>query len=157
MRATFVAVAAAGALLVPLPSFAHITLETTQAVTNSYFKATFSVPHGCAGSPPCNSCRIPDGVTGGNPRSPGLELATAKEKLDKPVAGDHGAAVTEIIREVSWSDGRLLDEHFAQIAMKIEAAECAEHDALLPGRAGVRAGGNALDRDPGGGQVVARL
>jgi uncharacterized protein YcnI len=119
MRALIVV---AAATLAATPALAHVTLETTQAVANSYFKATFGVPHGCAGSPTVAlRVRIPDGILNVKPQpKPGWEVATRKEKLAQPVAGDHGARVSEVVREVAWSGGRLLDAHFDQFAMQVK-------------------------------------
>jgi uncharacterized protein YcnI len=125
MRRSFLAAAALGALLVPAAASAHVTLEVQQAAAGSFYKATFRVPHGCAGSPTVRlRIRIPDGVTGVKPQpKPGWEVATVKEKLDKPISGDHGAQLTEIVREVSWSGGRLPDDYFDEFAMQVKLPE----------------------------------
>jgi uncharacterized protein YcnI len=120
-------VLAAAALCAPLvlsvtvPAAAHVVLENTQAVAGTYYKATFGVGHGCEGTPTLRlRVRIPDGITSVKPQpKPGWEVATVKEKLEKPISSDHGATITEVVREVVWSGGRLLDEHFDQFAMQV--------------------------------------
>ncbi|MCD6075032.1 MAG: hypothetical protein K0Q70_1915 [Rhodospirillales bacterium] len=117
---SFIAVISA-ALLASAPLSAHVTLEAREAPADSYFKAVFSVPHGCEGSPTTRiRVRIPDGVTGVKPQpKTGWELATVKTKLATPAKGSHGEAVGETITEVSWSGGKLLDEHFDQFTMQV--------------------------------------
>jgi uncharacterized protein YcnI len=111
---------AAVAALYALPAFAHVTLEQQQATASSTAKVTFRVPHGCEGSPMTTfKVRIPDGVTNVKPQpKAGWQLTTVKAKLDKPLAGDHGASITEVVREVIWSGGRLLDEHYDEFMLR---------------------------------------
>jgi uncharacterized protein YcnI len=135
MKTAFVPLAAAAALALTCgAALAHVTLETAQAVSNSYFKATFSVPHGCEGTPTIRvRVRIPDGVTSVKPQpKTGWEVATVKEKLDKPVEIGHGVKVTELVREVTWSGGRLLDEYFDQFAMQVKLPEAPNTTLYFP-------------------------
>ena len=120
------------ALLVSAPLSAHVTLEAREAPTDSYFKAVFSVSHGCEGSATNRlRVRIPDGVTGVKPQpKTGWELATVKTKLATPAQGSHGEAITETITEVSWSGGRLLDEHFDQFVMQVRLPNAAPNTVL---------------------------
>jgi uncharacterized protein YcnI len=65
-------------------------------------------------------------VTGVKPQPHvGWELSTVKTKLDKPIAGDHGATITEVVSEVSWAGGKLLDENFDQFVMQIKLPNAA--------------------------------
>jgi len=101
---------------------AHVTLENTEAKTDSYYKATLRVPHGCTGSPTVKlRVRIPEGVTGVKPQpKQGWKLETTKAKLAAPVDAGHGNMITETIGEVSWSGGRLADEHFDEFMMMMK-------------------------------------
>jgi uncharacterized protein YcnI len=120
VRQSLVVALSAIACLTSYSASAHITLETREAPADSYFKAVFSVPHGCAGSPTTKvRVRIPDGVTGVKPQpKPGWELSTVKTKVEGTVQGDHGAAVTQAITEVIWI-GKLPDEYFDQFVMQL--------------------------------------
>lgn len=110
-----------GAVVAGAPAFAHITLETREAPAGSYYKAVFSVPHGCAGSATTKiRVRIPEGVVGVKAQpKPGWKLETIKEKLAKPIAGEGGRTITEGVTEIAWSGGKLLDENFDQFVMQV--------------------------------------
>lgn len=126
------AVALAATGLVSFQVSAHVTLEAREAPADSYYKAVFSVPHGCEGSPTTRvRIRMPDVVTGVKPQPhTGWELSTVKTKLDKPIAGDHGATITEVVSEVVWSGGKLLDEHFDQFVMQVKLPNAAAGTVL---------------------------
>jgi periplasmic copper chaperone A len=101
---------------------AHVTLETTQATADSYYKATLRAPHGCKGSPTIRlRVRIPEGVTGVKPQpKPGWTLEITHVKLAKPLDDGHGGKITETVGEVSWSGGPLADEHFDEFQMMMK-------------------------------------
>lgn len=51
------------AALAVSPAAAHVSLETKQATVGASYKAVFTVPHGCAGSPTVKiRVQIPEGV-----------------------------------------------------------------------------------------------
>ncbi len=98
---------------------AHVTLERREAPADSFYKATLRSPHGCKGSPTVRiRVRLPDGVTAVKPQpKQGWKLEITRVKLAKPLDDGHGGKITETVGEVSWSGGRLLDEHFDEFAM----------------------------------------
>lgn len=108
------ATTAVAVLFVPFSATAHVTLDVRQAVAGSVYKATLKVPHGCAGSPTVRlRVRIPDGVTNVKPQpKPGWDLTVTKGKLVEPAKGEHGAEVTEGVREIMWSGGKLSDDFY---------------------------------------------
>jgi uncharacterized protein YcnI len=121
MSFTFRAAAiAAASLVVATTALAHVTLEQQQATANSTYKAVLRVPHGCEGSPTVRvRVQIPDGMINVKPQpKPGWELTTVRAKYEKPVAGDHGSQITEGVREIAWSGGRLLDEHYDEFVFR---------------------------------------
>jgi len=99
------------ALLAASPVSAHVFLEGKQATVGSGFKAVFVVPHGCSGSPTVKlRVQIPEGViaTEAKPVA-GWNVETVKGKY----AGEYdykGAKVSEGIKEVAWSGGKLPDK-----------------------------------------------
>jgi uncharacterized protein YcnI len=99
--------AALAALLAVSPSSAHITLQPAEAAAGGSFIATFRVPHGCDGAPTVRlAVRVPDEILTAKPRpKPGWTLATAKEG--------------GVVREVTWSGGKLADEQFDEFAVLV--------------------------------------
>jgi uncharacterized protein YcnI len=124
MSLTFRAAAIAAAVLAMFAAasdaHAHVTLEQQQAVAGSTYKAVLRVPHGCEGSPMVRlRVQVPDGMINVKPQpKAGWELTTVRGKLAAPVAGDHGTQITEGVREIVWSGGRLLDEHYDEFAFR---------------------------------------
>jgi periplasmic copper chaperone A len=106
------------AMLLGSPASAHITLEGKQAAVGSYYKAVFAVPHGCAGSPTVKiRVQIPEGVIGVKPMpKAGWNLETVKGKY----AGEyqfHGSTLSEGVKEVAWSGGKLEDDNYDEFVM----------------------------------------
>lgn len=102
------------------PASAHITLEAQQAVAGSTYKAVLRVPHGCSGSATHTlRVRIPDGVVGVKPMpKAGWQLSTVTGKLAQPLSDGHGGQITEGVREVVWSGGKLLDAHYDEFVFR---------------------------------------
>jgi uncharacterized protein YcnI len=134
MRVQSLLAAAAVAFLASSPAHAHVVLETQQAAAGSFYRATFNIGHGCDGTATTRvRVRIPNGVTNVKPQpKPGWEVATVKEKLDKPAVGDHGTQVSEVVREVIWSGGKLLDAHFDQFAMQVRLPDAPDTTIYFP-------------------------
>jgi len=97
---------------------AHIVLEQKTAPASSYYKATFMVGHGCAGSPTTSiTIEIPDGIVNVKPMpKPGWTLKSRVETLPKPYEL-HGKTFTEGVTEVSWSGGSLADDNYDEFIM----------------------------------------
>ncbi|MBM3546764.1 MAG: YcnI family protein [Alphaproteobacteria bacterium] len=103
-----------------LPAHAHVTLETQQAVAGTYYKAVLRVGHGCEGTPMHTiRVQIPDGVVAVKPMpKPGWQLSTKTGKLAQPISDGHGGQITEGVREITWSGGKLLDEHYDEFVFR---------------------------------------
>ena len=99
---------------------AHVTIEQQQAVAGATAKLTFRVPHGCDGAAMHTfKVQIPAGVMNVKPMpKAGWKLSTIKAKLDKPITGDHGATITEVVREVIWSGGNLPDDQYDEFVLR---------------------------------------
>ncbi len=113
---------------------AHVTLEISEAITGSYYKATFTVPHGCDGAPTTKvRVQIPDGLTSikPQPRS-GWKLAVTKEKLAKPLDNGHGGKITEAIREVSWTGGPLPEDQFEEFKIQMKLPDAPNTTVYFP-------------------------
>lgn len=114
-RASFLVLAA---LLAASPASAHVSLENRQASVGSYYKAVFAVPHGCAGSATVKvRVQIPEGVIGIKPMpKPGWNLETIKGKYAAEY-DFHGAKLSEGVKEVVWSGGKLADDNYDEFVM----------------------------------------
>jgi uncharacterized protein YcnI len=100
------------------PASAHVTLENRQATPASYYKAVFAVPHGCAGSATVKiRVQIPEGVIAVKPMpKTGWTLETTKGKYSTSYEL-HGATISEGVREVTWSGGKLADDNYDEFVL----------------------------------------
>ena len=106
------------AMLAASSASAHITLENRQATVGAYYKAVFAVPHGCAGSATVKiRVQIPEGVIGVKPMpKPGWSVEAIKGKY----AADydyHGTKLSEGVKEVVWSGGKLPDDNYDEFVV----------------------------------------
>lgn len=111
--------AAAFAALGATQALAHVTLETQTASVGATYKAVARVPHGCKGAATTRlRVQIPEGVIAVKPMpKPGWTLETVKGKYEK--AYDYyGTPTSEGVREVVWSGGKLLDEHYDEFVFR---------------------------------------
>jgi periplasmic copper chaperone A len=99
---------------------AHVTLETREYPAASTAKLVLKVPHGCEGAPTVSvRVRIPDTVLNVKPQpKAGWQLTTVKGKLATPITGEHGETITESVREVQWSGGRLEDGFYDEFVFR---------------------------------------
>jgi uncharacterized protein YcnI len=97
---------------------AHVTLENRQATPGSFYKAVFAVPHGCSGSATVKiRVQIPEGVIAVKPMpKPGWNLDIIKGKYAAEY-DFHGARVSEGVKEVSWSGGKLADDNYDEFVV----------------------------------------
>ena len=116
MKQTILIIAAT--VLTASSAGAHVTLENRQASVGSYYKAVFAVPHGCAGSAMIKiRVQIPEGVIGIKPMpKPGWNLETIKGKYAAEYEL-HGAKLSEGVKEVVWSGGKLADDNYDEFVM----------------------------------------
>ena len=109
---------AAFAALAASSASAHITLENRQATIGGYYKAVFAVPHGCAGSATVKiRVQIPEGVIAVNPMpKPGwsVDIVNGKYATDYDY---HGAKLSEGVKEVVWSGGKLPDQNYDEFVI----------------------------------------
>lgn len=88
---------AAIALSLVSPASAHVTATPSTAAAGSYTVVTFSVGHGCEGSPTTKlEIQVPESVLSVTPsRNPFYDVEKTVEQLDDPVTDAHGNEVTE--------------------------------------------------------------
>jgi uncharacterized protein YcnI len=142
------------ALFMAAQAQAHVTLEQTTAVADSYQKLTFRVGHGCDGSPTKSiTVMLPEAVTGAKPMpKPGWKIRTVEGPLSVPVES-HGRKVGTSVREVTWTGGPLEDAYFDEFTLQVKlpaepgkqyfkiVQQCVKGSVAwdeLPGEAGVK-------------------
>ena len=104
--------------LAAAPAAAHVTLETKQATVGASYKAVFTVPHGCAGSPTVKiRVKIPEGVTAVKPMpKAGWNVDVVEGKYASEY-DYHGNKLSSGVKEVMWSGGKLLDKNYDEFIM----------------------------------------
>jgi len=105
-------------VLAASPASAHISLETKQAAIGSSYKAVFAVPHGCKGSPTTRiRVQIPEGVIAVKPMPKAgwnVEAVTGKYTAEYDY---HGTKLSEGVKEVVWSGGKLPDHNYDEFVI----------------------------------------
>jgi uncharacterized protein YcnI len=91
------AATAAIALSLVAPASAHVTATPSDASAGAFTIATFSVGHGCEGSPTTKvEIQVPESVLSVTPtRNPLYDVEATIEQLDEPQTDAHGNEVTE--------------------------------------------------------------
>jgi uncharacterized protein YcnI len=112
------AVLGIAAALVVSPAGAHVSLEGKQTTIGSYYKAVFAVPHGCAGSATTKiRVQIPEGVIAAKPMP---KAGWNVEAINGKYAGEydfHGSKLSEGVKEVVWSGGKLPDHQYDEFVV----------------------------------------
>lgn len=99
---------AAAALLALAPAVAasaHVSASATSTAAGSYTVVTFSVPHGCEGSPTnVVTIELPESVPAVTPTiNPNWTVAKVVEQLDDPITDAHGNEITERVSSVVYT------------------------------------------------------
>ena len=120
------------ATLAAAPASAHVSLEGKQAAVGGDYKAVFIVPHGCAGSPTTKlRVQIPEGVIATEAKPvDGWTVDTVKGKY----ANEYdmkGAKVSEGIKEVAWSGGKLPDKTRQDFVIETYLTDSLKPDTTL--------------------------
>jgi uncharacterized protein YcnI len=118
------------------------------------YKAVFTVPHGCAGSATTKiRVQIPEGVIAVKPMpKPGWSV----EAISGKYAAEYELSRPQIHRRRQGSGverRQAADSHYDEfvISTYLTRQSEAQHHAVFSGGAGMRAGGQPLDRHPGAG------
>ena len=98
---------------------AHVTLETKQTAVGAGYKAVFKVGHGCDGSPTVAvKVKMPPGFIAVKPMpKPGWKLETTIEKYAKTYDYYHNAKLSEGVAQVSWTGGKLSNDHYDEFVL----------------------------------------
>jgi uncharacterized protein YcnI len=119
-RRTTALAATAAALALPTAAQAHVTVSPDTVPAGGYAKVDFGVPNGCEGSATTSlTLQLPDQVVAATPQVvAGWKITTKEGKLNRPYDG-HGEQVTEGVREITWSGGKLPDDHLQMFGLSI--------------------------------------
>jgi len=98
-------VAVALALGVAGPAAAHVTITPTETAAGAYTVLSFSVGHGCEGSPTTRvAIALPEEINAVTPtRNPNYDVEKVTEKLAEPVQDAHGNEITERVAQVVYT------------------------------------------------------
>jgi uncharacterized protein YcnI len=104
------------AMFAAMPVSAHVVMEKWEAYAGYQSFITLAVPHGCGLSPTTEvRMKVPDGIDIIVPEpKPGWTLDITMRKLDKPMPGEGGRQVTEVVDEISWKGGNLAANHLGR-------------------------------------------
>jgi uncharacterized protein YcnI len=132
IRVSCCLLAVAAAVLAVSPARAHITLKAREAAIGSAYDAVFVVPHGCAGSATTKiRVQIPEGVIVVKPMPTAgwnVEAITGKYAA----AYDYrGSSVSEGVKEVVWSGGKLPDHTREEFAVSTFLTGGLKPDTML--------------------------
>jgi len=102
-------------------AYSHPTLTQRAAQADSYFRASFSVPHGCDGAATTKiSIWLPESVLQARPMAkPGWNIEIVRVKLDKEIEGPHGHKITHRVAKVIFSGGNLRDDFFDEFTLSL--------------------------------------
>jgi uncharacterized protein YcnI len=93
------------ALSLVAPASAHVTATPSSAAAGSSTVVTFSVGHGCEGSPTTKiEIQVPESVLSVTPsRNPYYDVVSTIEELEEPATDSHGNEVTERTSTVAYT------------------------------------------------------
>jgi len=113
VRVVHLALAAAATCWWTHAASAHPTFQVREAAVGASYKAIFSIPHGCDGSPTVKvRMQIPEGVIGVKPMpKPGWTVSTVRGPYARTYPYYHGQTLAAGVKEIVWS-GKLADDYF---------------------------------------------
>ncbi len=115
------ACAALGVIAGTVAASSHPTLTQKSAAADSYFRASFTVPHGCDGAATTKvSIWLPESIVQARPMlKPGWIVEIQRVKLDKEIDGPHGHKITYRVAKVIFSGGNLPDDFFDEFTLSL--------------------------------------
>lgn len=102
-------------------AFPHVTLTQRSAPADSYYRATFTVPHGCERAATTKvSIWLPESILQAKPMlKPGWKIEILRTRLEKEVVGPHGEKITERVAKVIFSGGNIPDDHIDEFVLQL--------------------------------------
>jgi len=107
-----------------VPASAHITLENGMSSWGAYYKAVLRVPHGCEGAATTGlAVDIPEGAISVKPKlMPGWSIKTTSGAYAHTYTL-HGKPVSEGVKRVEWSGGKVPDDEFDEFTFLVKLPE----------------------------------
>ena len=105
---------------------AHVTVSPDTTAAGGYAVLTFSVPHGCEGSPTTKvAIAMPQDIPQVTPTvNPNWTVAKVQEKLAEPVKDAHGNEITERVSQVVYTAKTpLADGYRDTLALSLQLPE----------------------------------
>lgn len=130
----------AGATVVAVwaaPAAAHVSPQPQEVVADSYTAVTFTVPHGCDGSPTTSlEIQIPEAILDVTPAIvPGWDVDITTEPLAEPVEGPHGESITEresVVTYAAQPGNELPDGFRTSFTIGFRAPDAAGEELVFP-------------------------
>ncbi|MDZ5662814.1 YcnI family protein [Nocardioides sp. S-58] len=148
------------ALSLVSPASAHVGATVSDASAGAYTIATFSVPHGCDGSPTTRiEIQVPESVLAVTAtRNPFYEVETTIEQLEEPVTDGHGNEVTERTASVVYTaDTPLPDGQRDTFELSFQVPDAAGETLAWPTIQTCQKGETAWTQVPAEGQDADEL
>ncbi|KQY51659.1 MULTISPECIES: YcnI family copper-binding membrane protein [unclassified Nocardioides] len=84
---------------------AHVSVTASETAAGAYTVLTFSVPHGCDGSPTKKvAIQLPEEIVAATPtRQPFYDVEKVMENLDAPIKDAHGNEITERVGQIVYT------------------------------------------------------
>lgn len=138
-RFTLPTLSATGALAIVALSAgaasAHVTVTPNTTAAGSYAVLTFSVGHGCEGSPTTKlAIAMPEEIPSVTPTvNPNWTVEKVAEKLDEPIKDAHGNEITERIAQVVYTAKTPLPEGYRDtVELSVQLPEAAGETLTFP-------------------------
>ncbi|KRA29708.1 MULTISPECIES: YcnI family copper-binding membrane protein [unclassified Nocardioides] len=114
---------------------AHVTVTPNTTAAGSYAVLTFSVGHGCEGSPTTKlAIAMPEEIPSVTPTvNPNWTVEKVAEKLDKPIKDAHGNEITERIAQVVYTAKTPLPDGYRDtVELSVQLPEAAGETFAFP-------------------------
>jgi uncharacterized protein YcnI len=128
---------AAGLLTLGLtaPASAHVGVTPSDTTAGAYVVLTFSVPHGCDGSPTTGfTIQLPEEILSVTPtRNAYYDVTKKMVKLDEPVEDAHGNKITERVGEVTYTSNLALPDGYRDaVELSLQLPDAAGETLAFP-------------------------
>lgn len=114
---------------------AHVTVTPNTTAAGAYAVLTFSVGHGCEGSPTTKlAIQMPESIPEVTPTiNPGWNVEKVSEQLAEPVTDDHGNEVTERTGQVVYTAKTpLADGYRDTVELSVQLPDAAGDTLAFP-------------------------